>query len=68
MVAVTVVFVIPFTATAVHASLLTPPEMLLSGIELTQQQGTAIFLITVFLMPLLLSIAGVVIWVIRKKL
>lgn len=37
-------------------------------IELTQQQGTAIFLTTVFLLPLLLSIAGIVIWVIRKKL
>ena len=36
MVAVTVVFVIPFTATAVHASLLTPPEML-SGIEKQNQ-------------------------------
>jgi Spy/CpxP family protein refolding chaperone len=43
MVAATVVFVIPFTASAVHASPLTPSEMLppmLSGIELTQKQET----------------------------
>jgi len=39
-----------------------------STVELTQNQGMAIFLACVIIIPLLISITGIVIWVRRKKL
>ena len=37
-------------------------------IELSQKQGTVIFLVTVLMIPLLISIGGTVIWAVRRKL
>jgi ABC-type uncharacterized transport system involved in gliding motility auxiliary subunit len=37
-------------------------------VELSNKQGTVIFLLTVFVIPLLTAIAGVVIWVMRRRL
>ena len=37
-------------------------------VELSQKQGTVIFLVTVVVIPLLIAVAGIVIWVLRKRL
>ncbi|MGK5082744.1 Gldg family protein [Bdellovibrionota bacterium FG-1] len=37
-------------------------------VELSQKQGTVIFLVTVVVLPLLISIAGIVIWILRRRL
>lgn len=37
-------------------------------IELTERSGTLIFLLTIFVLPLLISIAGIAVWFIRRKL
>lgn len=37
-------------------------------VEITQKAGTSIFLLTVIVVPLLVAIAGIVIWVFRRKL
>ncbi len=37
-------------------------------VELSQRQGTVIYLLTVILIPLLTAVSGVVIWAIRRKL
>jgi ABC-type uncharacterized transport system involved in gliding motility auxiliary subunit len=37
-------------------------------VELSQKQGTVIFLVSVIVIPLLIAIAGIVIWVLRRRL
>jgi ABC-type uncharacterized transport system involved in gliding motility auxiliary subunit len=37
-------------------------------VEMTQKQATVIGLITVFVLPILIAVAGIVIWVLRKRL
>jgi ABC-type uncharacterized transport system involved in gliding motility auxiliary subunit len=37
-------------------------------VELSQKQGAVIFLVTVIVIPLLTAIAGIVIWVLRRRL
>jgi len=37
-------------------------------VELSQKQGTFIFLLTVIVIPLLVAAAGIIIWVLRKRL
>ena len=39
-----------------------------SKIELSQKQGSLIFIITVIILPLAIAVAGIVIWVRRRKL
>jgi ABC-type uncharacterized transport system involved in gliding motility auxiliary subunit len=37
-------------------------------VELSQKQGTVIFLLTVFVIPLVIAVGGIVIWVLRRRL
>ena len=37
-------------------------------VELSQKQGTVIFLLTVIVIPLLVAVGGIVVWVLRRRL
>ena len=45
-----------------------PKESGAGKVELSQKQGTTVFLLTVVLLPLLIAAAGIVFWVYRRRL
>jgi ABC-type uncharacterized transport system involved in gliding motility auxiliary subunit len=45
-----------------------PKEEAAGKVELSQKQGTVIGLLTVFVVPALIAVAGIVIWVLRRRL